>query len=55
MVGDRHHHVGAGRNCGMATAGVTWRVGGRQELARAGATVIVDTAAELDALLLSFR
>ena len=53
MVGDRHHDIDAGRECGTATAGVTWGIGERAELEAAGADVIVDTPGELARLLTS--
>lgn len=51
MVGDRSHDVVAGRTCGTATVGVTWGAGDHAELAAAGADEIVDTPAQLRALL----
>ncbi len=41
MVGDRHHDIAGARTCGVASIGVTWGFGDRQELAAAGATRIV--------------
>lgn len=52
MVGDRHHDVDAGRAHGLRTVGVTWGIGDRAELEEAGADVLVDTPAELAAVLL---
>jgi phosphoglycolate phosphatase len=51
MVGDRSHDVIAGRACGTATVGVTWGAGDRRELVDAGADAVVDTPAQLRALL----
>ena len=52
MVGDRSHDIDAGRACGTATAGVTWGIGDRAELERAGAEVIADTPDDLARVLL---
>jgi len=47
MIGDRLHDVhGAGR-LGIATIGVTWGYGGREELTTAGAAVVVDDTTAL--------
>lgn len=51
MVGDRLHDVLAGRANGLATIGVTWGIGSRDELRDAGADHVVDAPAELTALL----
>ena len=50
IVGDRHHDVEAGRANGLFTIGVTWGIGDREELRRAGADMLVDTPAQLAAL-----
>ena len=48
MIGDRHHDVDGARAAGVTDViGVTWGFGDRAELVDAGATTIVDTAAEL--------
>ena len=53
MIGDREHDVlGANAN-GIASIGVTYGAGSREELVAAGATHVVDTLAELETLLLS--
>jgi len=52
MVGDREHDIiGASAN-GIASIGVTYGAGSRQELTAANATHIVDTLGELEAVLL---
>ena len=50
MVGDREHDVQAAKRNGVPTVGVTWGYGGREELARAGAEVIIDHPSELNEL-----
>ena len=52
LVGDRRHDVVASRAHGLLAVGVTWGIGSREELAAAGADVIVDQPAELVPLLL---
>lgn len=51
MVGDRSFDVVAAHANGLAAIGVTWGIGSANELATAGADVIVDTPAELAAAL----
>lgn len=52
MIGDREHDIiGAGEN-GIASVGVTFGAGSREELTQADATHVVDTLAELASLLL---
>lgn len=51
MIGDRHLDVEAGRAGGLVCIGVTWGIGGRQELLEAGAHHLVGSADELVALL----
>lgn len=51
MIGDRHLDVEAGRAGGLLCIGVTWGIGGRQELLEAGADHLVGSAEELVALL----
>jgi phosphoglycolate phosphatase len=52
MIGDREHDIiGAVAN-GIDAIGVTYGAGSREELTSAGATHVVDTLAELEALLL---
>lgn len=53
MVGDREHDViGACAN-GIDSIGVTYGIGSSEELTAAGATRVVDTLGELEALLLA--
>lgn len=47
MIGDRRHDVAAGKRCGTGTIGVTWGIGDRTELTRAGADVVVDRPSQL--------
>ena len=47
MIGDREHDVRAGRACGTATVGVLWGAGSADELAAAGAGVLVASPPEL--------
>ncbi|MDE2357633.1 MAG: HAD-IA family hydrolase [Alphaproteobacteria bacterium] len=49
MVGDRHHDVDGARAHGLATIGVLWGYGAREELA--GAQWLVDRPAELSVLV----
>jgi phosphoglycolate phosphatase len=49
MVGDRSFDIRGAQAHGLATVGVTWGIGDADELAAAGADVIVDTPAELPA------
>jgi phosphoglycolate phosphatase len=51
MVGDRHSDITGGRSCGLRTVGVTWGYGSRAELVAAAPDVLVDSPAELAALL----
>lgn len=51
MVGDRHHDIGAGLECGTRTVGVTWGAGDRDELVSARAGVVVDVPSELTPVL----
>jgi phosphoglycolate phosphatase len=53
MIGDRSHDVLAGRACGTRTVGVLWGAGDRDELERAGADLVVERPAELEAVLVS--
>jgi phosphoglycolate phosphatase len=50
MVGDRRFDMAAGRQHGIATVGVTWGIGDRQELRQAGADLLVDTPDQLASL-----
>ncbi len=43
IIGDRHFDVNAGREHGLATIGVTWGFGSREELEEAGADHVFDT------------
>ena len=53
MVGDRFYDVEGAKAAGVASIGVTYGYGSRQELERSGADYIVDNQAELGRLLLS--
>ena len=50
MVGDREHDVHAASRNGVPTVGVLWGYGGREELERAGAEVVIEHPAELCSL-----
>ena len=54
-VGDAVVDLQAGQAAGMGTIGVTWGAGLRSELIRTGPTAVVDTLAELRAILLGDR
>jgi phosphoglycolate phosphatase len=47
FVGDSRHDVATARAAGASLVAVTWGLSSRDELARAGATVLVDDAAQL--------
>ena len=47
MVGDRAYDVVGARSAGLATIGVAWGFGGRDELEAAGAALVVDRVVEL--------
>jgi len=47
MIGDREHDIIGAKETGVASVGVTWGYGTRQELEAAGAINIVDSAGEL--------
>ena len=51
-VGDSNVDVLTGHNAGLKSAGVTWGFRGRAELEAASADYVVDTQAELAALIL---
>lgn len=51
MIGDRKHDIRGGRLNGLTTIGVTWGYGSRAEHVEAGADHIIETVAELRALL----
>jgi phosphoglycolate phosphatase len=51
MVGDRHMDVHGARHHGMPSVGVLWGFGGPAELSEAGASHLVETPAQLRALL----
>lgn len=53
MVGDREHDVVAAARHAVPTIGVSWGYGGREELASAGAALIVDKPEELLPLAVS--
>ena len=55
MVGDREHDIIGALNNGMASIGVTYGYGHRQELQRAGAVFIVDSPMELAHILLNIK
>ena len=52
MIGDRKHDVLGARECGLVCAGVLYGYGDREELEAAEAKYIVETAEELERLLL---
>ncbi len=52
MVGDREHDVVGARKAGLASVGILYGYGSREEFERAGATAIVGTVAELGTFLL---
>jgi AHBA synthesis associated protein len=51
LVGDTVADIVAARRAGIATVGVTWGIGTREQLAGVGADVVVDRPAELVPLL----
>jgi phosphoglycolate phosphatase len=51
LVGDRSYDIEAARANGIRCIGVTWGIGDRDELQRAGADVILSRPAELQRLL----
>ena len=51
MLGDRHSDVAAAQACGVGSVGVTWGYGTMEELTATGADHLVDTPAEVLALL----
>lgn len=51
MVGDTEYDIAMGRAAGMRTVGVAWGYHPRDRLAAAGADVVIDGFAELDAAL----
>lgn len=51
MVGDRVNDIASAHELGMPSIGVAYGYGGRDELAAAGATRIVDSVDELADLL----
>lgn len=53
MIGDRHHDIEAGVQVGTRSAGVLWGFGDHEELAGAGADVVLSRPEELLSLLLS--
>lgn len=50
MVGDRDYDVYGAAACGLPCVGAAFGYGGREELEKAGAFLVVDTPAELKAL-----
>lgn len=55
MVGDRRYDVEAGRALGLLTIGVTWGIGGAQELEAAGADLLVHSPDDLLTILVASR
>ena len=51
MVGDRHHDISAALEHGVTPVGATWGYGSRAELVDAGARHLVDSPAQLAALV----
>lgn len=51
MVGDRKYDILGGKQFGLRTVGVSYGFGGREELEKAGADEIADTAEELHLIL----
>ena len=51
MVGDRHHDIDGAKAVGVASVGVLYGYGDREEHERAGADAIVESVAELSELL----
>ena len=47
MIGDREHDIIGARENGIDSIGIMWGYGSRAELEKAGATIIIETAAEL--------
>jgi phosphoglycolate phosphatase len=47
MIGDRLHDIEGARAHGIATVGVTWGYGSREELETAGADLVIDALDEL--------
>ena len=52
MVGDRHHDIDGAKAVGLDSIGVLYGYGDREEHEKAGANAIVESVAELKALLL---
>lgn len=52
MVGDREHDIIGANTCGVASVGVTYGYGSREELSSSGAGHIVDSVKELTKYLL---
>lgn len=51
MIGDRKHDIQGAKACGMASMGVLFGYGDRQELESAGADLIAETVEEIGRLL----
>jgi phosphoglycolate phosphatase len=51
MIGDRHHDIAGGREHGLATIGVLFGYGTREELAAAGADRLAETAADIGTIV----
>ena len=55
MVGDRLHDVEGAHANGIKTIGVLWGYGGRTELAKSGAAVMIDSPDLLPASVAALR
>lgn len=51
MIGDRHHDIDGGKGAGLATIGVMFGYGSREEFETHGADWIIETVEELGAFL----
>ena len=51
MIGDREHDIIGAREVGIASIGVLFGYGNRNELEKAGADFIVDTVAEIELIV----
>jgi phosphoglycolate phosphatase len=52
MIGDREHDIFGAKACGLSAIGVLFGYGGRAELERAGADIIVETVTDIGQVLL---
>ncbi len=55
MVGDRKYDIEEARYCGLASIGVAYGYGSREELSEAGADTVVGTVGELKQRLLNIE